>query len=211
MPLPTPGPMLSVQDAGSVGRESACSLRRCRRQGFDPGRGKSSEEEVATHSSVLAGSFQGQRRLEGCGPWGLRETWLSTRDTQDAPETSVAPFCQSGSVADNSSSTCPLIYEMTLGLRMGSPSPRDTCPPVRSVGSLSSGATDFNARHPFSWGQASPVMQGVCVCVWLNINLSLKPYIFAQSNPGALHTQTSIQGFTATREPGSPDSGSQVA
>ena len=51
----------------------------------------------------------------------------------------------------------------------------------------------------------------VCVCVWLNINLSLKPYIFAQSNPDALHTQTSIQGFTATREPGSPDSGSQVA
>ena len=93
---------------------------------------------------------------------------------------------------------------MTLGLSLESPSPRDTCLPLILMQVIHS-----------VWGQASPVMQGVCVCVcvcvWLNINLSLKPYICVQLNPGALHTQTSIQGFTATREPGSPDSGFQVA
>ena len=31
------------------------------------------EEEMATHSSVLAGNSHGQRRLVGCNPWGLKE------------------------------------------------------------------------------------------------------------------------------------------
>jgi len=28
---------------------------------------------VATHSSILAGEFHGQRSLAGCSPWGCKE------------------------------------------------------------------------------------------------------------------------------------------
>jgi len=28
------------------------------------------EKELATHFSILAGKFHGQRRLAGCSPWG---------------------------------------------------------------------------------------------------------------------------------------------
>ena len=33
-----------------------------------PGLGRSLEEEMATHSSILAGEFHGQRSLEGYSP-----------------------------------------------------------------------------------------------------------------------------------------------
>ena len=36
------------------GKESACHCRRCRRHGFSPWVGRSSEGEMATHSSILA-------------------------------------------------------------------------------------------------------------------------------------------------------------
>ena len=77
MQLPTPGPILSVQDAGSVGRESACNLRSCRRQGFNPGWGNPLEEEVATHSCVLAGIIPGSEAPGGLRPMG------SQRDTTE--------------------------------------------------------------------------------------------------------------------------------
>ena len=32
------------------------------------------EEEMATHSTVLPGEFQGQRSLAGYGPWGRKES-----------------------------------------------------------------------------------------------------------------------------------------
>ena len=48
-------------------KESACQCRRCE---FDPGVGKR-EEEMATHSSILAGKSHGQRRLAGYSPWDL--------------------------------------------------------------------------------------------------------------------------------------------
>ena len=32
------------------------------------------EEGTATHSSILAGKFQGHRSLEGYNPWGLKES-----------------------------------------------------------------------------------------------------------------------------------------
>ena len=35
------------------------------------------EKEVATHSTILAGEFHGQRSLEGYGPWGRKE-WDTT-------------------------------------------------------------------------------------------------------------------------------------
>ena len=31
------------------------------------------EEEMATHSSILAGKFHGQRSLTGYRPWGRKE------------------------------------------------------------------------------------------------------------------------------------------
>ena len=31
------------------------------------------EKEMATHSSILAWKFHGQRNLEGCSPWGRKE------------------------------------------------------------------------------------------------------------------------------------------
>ena len=38
-----------------------------------PGTGRSPEEGVATHSSVLPGKFHGQRSLVGYSPWGCKE------------------------------------------------------------------------------------------------------------------------------------------
>ena len=38
--------------------------------GSIPESGRSLEEEMATHSSILAGKSLGQRRLEGYSPWG---------------------------------------------------------------------------------------------------------------------------------------------
>ena len=32
------------------------------------------EKEMATHSSILPGEFQGQRSLAGCCPWGRKES-----------------------------------------------------------------------------------------------------------------------------------------
>ena len=32
------------------------------------------EEEISTHSSILAGKFQGQRSLAGYSPWGHKES-----------------------------------------------------------------------------------------------------------------------------------------
>ena len=32
------------------------------------------EEEMATHASILAWIFQGQRSLAGCSPWGHKES-----------------------------------------------------------------------------------------------------------------------------------------
>ena len=32
------------------------------------------EEEMATHSSILAGESHGQRSLVGCSPWGCKES-----------------------------------------------------------------------------------------------------------------------------------------
>ena len=32
------------------------------------------EKEMATHSSIFPGKFHGQKSLEGCNPWGHKES-----------------------------------------------------------------------------------------------------------------------------------------
>ena len=41
------------------------------------------EEEMATHSSILAWKFYGQRRLVGYSPWGYKESDTTKRMTYD--------------------------------------------------------------------------------------------------------------------------------
>ena len=63
---------------GSDGKESTCNTGDL---GLTSGLGRSLEKGMATHSSILAGKFHGQRSLAGCSPWSLRELgtteWLS--------------------------------------------------------------------------------------------------------------------------------------
>ena len=35
------------------------------------------EEEMATHSSILAWRMHGQRSLAGCSPWGHKESYIA--------------------------------------------------------------------------------------------------------------------------------------
>ena len=42
--------------------------------GLLPGSGGSLEEDMATHSSILAWRIHGQRRMPGCSPQGLTES-----------------------------------------------------------------------------------------------------------------------------------------
>ena len=41
------------------------------------------EEEMATHSSILAWKFYGQRRQVGYSPWGYKESDTTKRMTYD--------------------------------------------------------------------------------------------------------------------------------
>ena len=57
---------------GSDGKESAC---RTGDLGSFPGSGRPLEEGMATHFSILAWEFHGQRSLAGYSPWGHKE-WI---------------------------------------------------------------------------------------------------------------------------------------
>ena len=63
---------------GSDGKESACNVGDL---GSIPGSEDPLEKGMATHSSILAGEFHGQRSLAGYSPWGRKESdtteWLS--------------------------------------------------------------------------------------------------------------------------------------
>ena len=50
------------------GKESAFQCRRHKRYGFSP-----LEKEMATHSSIVARKFHGQRSLVGYSPWSCKE------------------------------------------------------------------------------------------------------------------------------------------
>ena len=59
---------------GSVGKESVCQCRRCRRKGFDPPVGKIPWSRKWQHAPIfLPGRFCGQRSLTGYSPWGHKE------------------------------------------------------------------------------------------------------------------------------------------
>ena len=53
------------------GKEPPCQ---CRRGGLDPCQEEYLEEEIPTHSSVLAGNSHGWGSLACCIPWGLKES-----------------------------------------------------------------------------------------------------------------------------------------
>ena len=60
------------------GKESACQCQEIQETQVDKGPSlgeeDSLEEEMATHSSILAGNFHGQRSLVGCSPWCHKES-----------------------------------------------------------------------------------------------------------------------------------------
>ena len=43
-------------------------------RGLIPGSGRSPEEDMATHSSILVWRFLWTRSLMGCSPWGCKES-----------------------------------------------------------------------------------------------------------------------------------------
>ena len=59
-------------------KESACNAGD---PGLIPGLGRSLGEEMATHSSTLAGEFHGWRSLAGYRPWGRKESDTTERLT----------------------------------------------------------------------------------------------------------------------------------
>ena len=56
------------------GKESACKYRRNRRHRFDPWVRKPLEEEMATHSSILAWKIPCTGKPVGYGPWGCKKS-----------------------------------------------------------------------------------------------------------------------------------------
>ena len=69
---------------------------------FSAGIHKGVEEEMATHSSILAYRNHGQRSLAGYSPWGRKES-----DTAERPSTSGGDLeCASGCKASSRSSGC---------------------------------------------------------------------------------------------------------
>ena len=57
------------------GKEFACQCRRCRGRRFDPWVGTNPlEEEMSTHSSILAGKIPWKRSLAGYSLWGPKES-----------------------------------------------------------------------------------------------------------------------------------------
>ena len=64
----------NTHTGGSSSKESTCQCRRRRRHGLNPWGGKILlEDEMATHSSILAWEVHGQRSLVGCNPRSHKE------------------------------------------------------------------------------------------------------------------------------------------
>ena len=64
---------------GSNGKESACNTDMQEAQVRSLGQEYPLEREMATHSSILAGKFHGQRSLAGYSPWGCKESDMTVR------------------------------------------------------------------------------------------------------------------------------------
>ena len=64
--------------SGASGKEPAWQCRRHKRCGFSPWLGKIPlEEEMATHSCILAGKSHGQKSLAGYSPQGYKEPFTT--------------------------------------------------------------------------------------------------------------------------------------
>ena len=59
--------------------------------GLIPELGRSLEEEIATHSGILAWESHGQRSLAGYSPWGCKES--DTVEATDAPMLGLFGIC----------------------------------------------------------------------------------------------------------------------
>ena len=79
-PIPNQGCLAMSKDlpCGSAGKESACNVGDL---GSNPGLEDPLEKGMATHSSILAGKFHGQRSLMGYSPWGHKELDTTERLT----------------------------------------------------------------------------------------------------------------------------------
>ena len=62
--------LFSPIPGSSDSKESSCNAGNV---GLIPGSGRFLEKEMATHSSILAKKFHGQRSLVGYSPWGHKE------------------------------------------------------------------------------------------------------------------------------------------
>ena len=71
-------PALGASLVAQMVKESACNAGD---PGLIPGLGRSLGEEMATHSSTLAGEFHGWRSLAGYRPWGRKESDTTERLT----------------------------------------------------------------------------------------------------------------------------------
>ena len=71
---------------GSDGKEPACNAEE---PASIPGLGRSLEEEMATHSSILAGESQGQRSLVGYSSWGCKESDMTEATKQARTHTRI--------------------------------------------------------------------------------------------------------------------------
>ena len=72
---------------GSDGNKSACNTRDL---GSIPESGRPLKKEMATHSSILAREFHGQRSLAGYSPQGPKESDLIEQHTHTHTNTSKA-------------------------------------------------------------------------------------------------------------------------
>ena len=78
----TLGPTHLGFPGGSGGTESACNAGY---PGPIPGLGRFSGEGMTTTPEFLPGEFHGQRRLEGCSPWGHKESDRADRCSLSHP------------------------------------------------------------------------------------------------------------------------------
>ena len=73
-------------------------VKNLRNEGSIPGLGDTLEEEMATHSSILAWRIHGQRSLVGYSPWGHKESDMTEVDLAAA----AAVLCKVASVVSDS-------------------------------------------------------------------------------------------------------------
>ena len=59
---------------GTMVKNLLSNAREARDTGLILGQEDPLEEEISTHSSILAGKFHGQRSLVGYSPWGCKES-----------------------------------------------------------------------------------------------------------------------------------------